>query len=376
MLESFPLMYRIVVGIAIVVTCAYSQTSPQELLDKAVAAQKSGQLEEAVRIYHTLLDKFPDIAEIRSNLGAALAGEGRYSEAVTEYKRALELKPDPTVRLNLALAYYKTEQLPLAVDTLKKAREEAPANQQVLTVLADCYLRLGRNKEVIDLLSPVQKADPENPTFNYLLGTALVRDGQAANGQVIIDKILKNGDSAEALLLMGITKFMVKDFAGALADFQKAIDLNPELPDLYAYYGLALLTTGDQAGAKKAFEQELRRDPNNFDANLRLGVLFRQDHADDEALKFLQHALQIRPGDFGVRYQIACVELAKQELEPARRDLEALVREAPEFTEAHVTLATVYFREKKKAEGDRERAIVLKLNAERQAQEPGAVPVR
>jgi tetratricopeptide (TPR) repeat protein len=368
-------MYRIV-AIAIVVTCAYSQTSPQELLDKAVAAQRSGHLDEAVRTYRTLLEKYPNIPEIRSNLGAALAGMGRYSDAVAEYKRALELKPDPGVRLNLALAYYKAEQLPLAVETLKKVREEAPENQQVLTVLADSYLRLGQNKEVIELLSPVQHRDPENKAFTYLLGTALVRDGQAANGQVIIDKILKDGDSAEARLLMGITKFMVKDFAGALADFQKAIDLNPELPDLYSYYGLALLTTGDQAGASKAFEQELQRDPNNFDANLRLGVLLRQDQANDEALKYFQHALQVRPGDFGVRYQIACVELAKRDLEPARRDLEALVREAPEFTEAHVTLATVYFRQKKKTEGDRERAIVMKLTAERQAQEPGVKPAQ
>jgi len=243
-------------------------------------------------------------------------------------------------------------------------------------VLADCYLRLGRNKEVIDLLAPVQDTEPGNRTFEYLLGTELVRDGQVGKGQLIIDRILRNGDSAEARLLLGMTKFAVKDFTGAFADFEKAVELNSELPDLYSYYGLALLTTGDQAGAKKAFEQELRRNPNNFDANLRLGVLYRQDHADDVALKYFQHALQVRPGDFGVRYQIACVELAKQNLDGARRELEALVREAPEFTEAHVTLATIYFREKKKAEAERERAIVLKLNAERQAKEPGAQAVQ
>ena len=162
----------------------------------------------------------------------------------------MELKPNPG-SFNLALAYYKAEQLPLAVQVLKKVREADPANQQVITVLADSYLRLGRNKEVIDLLTPLQHTDPENRAFNYLLGTALVRDGQASNGQVIIEKILKNGDSAEARLLMGTTKFMVKDFAGALADFQKAIDLNPELPDLYSYYGLALLTTGDRPAQEK-----------------------------------------------------------------------------------------------------------------------------
>ena len=368
-------MYRAVAIVAFAI-CASAQNSPQEIMDKALAAQKAGQFDDAVRLYRLLLDKYPRIPEIRSNLGAALAGEGRYTEAVTEYQRSLQLKPDPAVRVNLALAYYKADDLQKAAETLKAARQESPENQQVVTVLADCYLRLGRNKEVIELLTPAYEANPGNRTFEYLLGTALIRDEQAVKGQVIIDRILKNGDSAEARLLMGMTKFSAKDFAGALADFQKAVDLKPELPDLYSYYGLALLTTGDQAGAKKAFEQELHRDPNNFDANLRLGVLYRQDQANDEALKFFRHALQIRPGDFGVRYQIACVEFAKQDLAGAESDLEALVREAPQFTEAHVTLATVYFREKKKAEGERERAIVLKLNAERQAKEPGAQPAQ
>jgi tetratricopeptide (TPR) repeat protein len=356
-----------------VVICVYAQApqSPQDLFQKAFDAQRAGKLDEAIQGYRLLVEKYPDLAEIRSNLGAALAGQGRYREAVIEYKRALDSKPDPTVRLNLGLAYYKTDQLVLAVEMLKIGHEQNPENSQILTVLADCYLRLGQNKNVIDVLAPVQRADPDNQTFNYLLGTALVRDGQSGQGQLIIDKILKNGDSAEARLLMGTTKFNVKDFAGALAEFQKAVELNRNLPDLYSYYGLALLTTGDQAGARKAFERELQSDPNNFDANLRMGVLLRQDEDNDGALKFFHHALEIRPGDFGVRYQIASVELAKGDLEAARGDLEALVTEAPQFTEAHVSLATVYFRQKKKAEGERERAIVLKLNAERQAQEPG-----
>jgi hypothetical protein len=37
-----------------------------------------------------------------------------------------------------------------------------------------------------------------------------------------------------------------------------------------------------------------------------------------------------------------------------------------------VTLATIYYRLKRKADGDRERAIVQKLISERQAKEPGA----
>ena len=46
-------------------------------------------------------------------------------------------------------------------------------------------------------------------------------------------------------------------------------------------------------------------------------------------------------------------------------------KESPEFMEAHVTLATAYYRLKRKADGDREQAIVQKLVSEGQAKEPG-----
>jgi hypothetical protein len=73
-----------------------------------------------------------------------------------------------------------------------------------------------------------------------------------------------------------------------------------------------------------------------------------------------------------VRYQLAAVEFTKGHLDDAVRELEAIVKEAPQFREAHVTLATAYYRMKRKEDGDRERAVVQTLTAEAQAKEPGA----
>ena len=342
-----------------------SERSPQEIVKEAEAAQQSGNNELAIQDYRLILAKYPRINELRSNLGAALAAEGKYTEAVTEYKLALQGAANPQVRLNLALAYYKIGDLAQAVETLKRVRSEAPQNSQASMLLADCYLRLGQNKDVVELLSTQESTRPDDLAVSYLLGTALVRNGQPEKGQVLIDKILKNGDTAEAKLLMGTTKYMVKDFSGAIADLQNAVQLNPNLPDVNAYYGLALLSTGDQNGARKAFEKELQIDPNNFESNLRMGVLKRQDEENEKARVYFDRALQIRPADYGVRYQIASLELAEGHLEEAQRDLERLTKETPEFLEAHVSLATVYFREKRKADGDRERQIVAKLNTVR-----------
>ena len=348
-----------------------TQRAAEEILKEAASLHRAGRLEQAIRDYRLFLEKYPDVAPVRSDLGAALAGAGRYEEAIAEYKRALQLKPLAQVRLNLALAYYKTMKLSLAVAELKKVREEMPGDLRPVMLEADCYLRLGENKKVIELLTPVHQTNGDGLAIAYMLGTALVRDGQAEKGQVLIDRILKNGDSAEARLLLGTTKLMVNDFAGALVDLQKAVELNPNLPEAYAYYGTALLSTGDQAGAQEAFEHALRDDPNNFDANLRMGLLLRKDEKYDEALEYIRHSLEIRPGDVGVRYQMASIELSVGQVEQARAHLESLVAEAPNFTEAHVSLATAYYREKRKADGDRERAIVEKLNAEKQANEKG-----
>ena len=52
--------------------------------------------------------------------------------------------------------------------------------------------------------------------------------------------------------------------------------------------------------------------------------------------------------------------------------LESVVKDYPEFVEARVLLASVYYRLNRKEDGNRERAIIQKLNAEQQAKQPGA----
>ena len=102
-----------------------------------------------------------------------------------------------------------------------------------------------------------------------------------------------------------------------------------------------------------------------------MGALLRQDQKNQEALSYFERALRSRPGDPGARFQIASVHFTQGNIDQALAELEQLVRDSPQFSEAHVTLATIYYRLKRKADGARERAIVQKLNAERQATEPG-----
>jgi len=363
-------------GIAAWLVCtamAQTQPPPDALLRRAVELHQAGDIQGAIAAYRAYLKEAPKSVMARSNLGAALSKAGQYEEAIVEYRQALDLEPrNLPVRVNLALSYYKTSQISAAAEELTKAVKQQPSNRQAVFLLADCDLRLGENKKVIDLLDPLEKESPNDKALIYLLGTALIRDHQQARGQLLVDRILREGDSAEARLLLGTTKMNAQDFADALVDLKRAAELNPQLPDVYSYYGLALITTGDMAAAANAFRKELESNPNDFVSNLQMGVIFKQDQRYDEARSAFERALRVRPGDPGVRYQLATLDLMTGKVEQACTQLEQLTKETPDFVEAHVSLATVYYRLKRKAEGDRERATVLRLNAEKQAAEPGA----
>ena len=54
--------------------------------------------------------------------------------------------------------------------------------------------------------------------------------------------------------------------------------------------------------------------------------------------------------------------------------MEALIAESPDFAEAHATLATVYYRLHRSADGDRERALSQKLMDQRDAILTGGRP--
>jgi Flp pilus assembly protein TadD len=372
-----PLVRILVVAIlACSITTVLAQSdrsTPEQIFAAAVKLHQDGDTEGAIKKYREFLVSGPDNLLVRSNLGAALARLGRYEEAVKEYDKALEFDPgNQTVRYNLALAYYKSTDIPRAAVEFSKIVAAMPDNRNALMLLADCHLQLGENKKTIDLLSPLQSSSPHDAALNYLLGSAYIRDQQIEKGQILLDRILRQGESAEAHLMLGTAQFMAHDYPNALKELKSAVELNAKLPMANSYYGRALLATGDREAARKAFLDELELSPIDFDANLSLGIILKEEQKYDEAAAYLGKALLVRPRDSNARYFLAGVRVAEGKIAEAEQILKQLVKDAPDFVEAHVILATIYYRLKRKDEGDRERATVQKLTAERQAAAPGA----
>jgi tetratricopeptide (TPR) repeat protein len=350
--------------------------SSDALLQHAITLHQAGDLDGAIRGYREYLAVEPDSVQARSNLGAALARAGRYDEAIAEYGVGLQKSPDnPALLMNLGLAYYKTGRHAQAAARFERAVSLSPQfKEQVTLLLAVCYNNLARYKDAVALLAPIEKDKAGDAGFDYLYGTALIGDGQEAAGMAVIKRILSRGDSAEAYLLRGTLELSAHDRDSARADLEKAVALNPNLPGAHARLGELLLALGDSERARTVFAQELALDPDEFTSNLNMGVLAKQDQGYEDARRYLERALRARPNDPGVRYQMANVDLATGNPEQARQALEALIAESPDFAEAHATLATVYYRLKRSADGDRERAVSQKLMDQRDSVQAGTKP--
>jgi tetratricopeptide (TPR) repeat protein len=355
-------------------TAAHGQ-STEDLYREAIAAYERGQISQSILLYEQLVKLEPDSVPARTNLGVALAQVGRYREALTQYQEALKRDPrNAVVHLNLALAWYKQAEFEMAATELEKLREEHPDNQQSLYLLADCYLRLGRNSDAVVLLEPAYRIDADDRVVDYALGTALIRTGQIQRGEVVIDRILKDGNTAEANLLMGEAQFAVSDYKTAAFTLRKALDLNPNLPGAWSLYARALLDGEDKPGAKTAFQHALQADPNDFPANLYLGAILRRDGSNAEAAPYLERALQLRPASPEAQFQIAALHAANGRLDAARKEFEQIEKSWPDFLEVRVQLAALYSRMKLTEESQREREIVLKLNEKARQKSADAKP--
>jgi tetratricopeptide (TPR) repeat protein len=346
---------------------------PRQQLAEAVEAHQQGRLAEAAAKYESLIGGYPQVPEVRSNLGAVYAALGRYDDAIEQYEKSLALRPEmANVRLNLALAYHKSARLGRSAEELRRVLEAEPANLQALHLLADAYINLGRFDDVIDLLQPLGTEAAEDRTLAYALGTAYIRKGDTARGQPLVDRLFRDGESAEALMLLAAAQMSANDFAGARDNLAKAVDRNPKLPGVHRAYAMALMATGDQAGARVEFEKELASNANDFEANLNMAAIHKKDREMEQAEKYLAKALDVRPESYAASYQLATVQMATGRFDEARQRLERIVAAVPNFIEAHVSLATVYYRLDRKPDGDRVRETVRRLTAERQAKQPGS----
>ena len=82
-----------------------------------------------------------------------------------------------------------------------------------------------------------------------------------------------------------------------MATADKALALDPQLPEAYTARGNALSVMGEREQAKLAFERALELDPNSFDANLFSANYWVNEGAPDRSIEYYIRAIELAPDD-------------------------------------------------------------------------------
>jgi len=93
----------------------------------------------------------------------------------------------------------------------------------------------------------------------------------------------------------GVGKLERGDMAGARADLDRAIEMNPRGADAYFWRGEADVKAGELGKAVGNFKRALDLDPDRKDALLALAGLYGRNREYDEAIKYLTRAIRVDP---------------------------------------------------------------------------------
>jgi len=369
--EGYAKLMRLPVSLAGVLLCASlagaQETSPEDLFNQAHQAQQSGKNELAVQKYKELIQIHPEVVAAHANLGVVLVSLGRYDEAIAEYHVALTEAPSsPPLVLDLALAYYKKGDFAAAASHLAALHKENPSDVRIATLLGKCETQLGLIGQALAVLEPLEKSNGDNLDLEWALGTAMLRAGENLEGVKRIQKVADQAQNAEAYQLAANVYLGLTFFDNARRDAETVLRLNPKSPKAHIVLGMIDDFAGDANAAAEEYQKALEIDPNDMQARVQLATALYAQRKLAAARQEATRVLNAVPDASGALFIVAQVELAEGKLQEAQKDFEKVTQENPDWIQPHVQLSALYYRLKRPADGDKERAIVDRLRDQEQ----------
>jgi tetratricopeptide (TPR) repeat protein len=294
----------------------------------------------------------PDDVEIRGNLGVLLFFKGAFAEAIPHLRAALEHKPDLTkIQGLLGIAELRTGDVAGARKDLEASFpliEDKKFRVQAGLELVGLYTASGDLDEAAHIVAQLRKADPDNAEVMY----AAYRTYSELTGESILALSLAAPDSAQMHQAIAHEETKQGNTNGAIAQYRKAIAIDPHLPGVH--FELAeLLNTASDANIKEEAEQEYRTalaaNPQDEKAECRLGEIDAQKGNNAKALKEFSRAIELQPADADAKLDMAKILVGMNQPDKALALLEQAVQLDPTNATAHYRLGTLY-REKGRAD--------------------------
>jgi tetratricopeptide (TPR) repeat protein len=140
---------------------------------------------------------------------------------------------------------------------------------------------------------------------------------------------------AEEFYNQGEQKYGKKDYQGAIADFDRAIELNPNHWAAYIGRGNARDDSGDSRGAIADYDRALKIDPNNASAYYNRGVTQSRLGDNQAALSDFNQALKINPNYASAYNNRGIIRNSLGDKDGALADFEQAIKLNPNLPQAY-----------------------------------------
>jgi Flp pilus assembly protein TadD len=218
--------------------------------------------------------------------------------------------------------------LGMSAQSASAAKQQTQSRQQkVANPLNDLLDEAQRNIDANNFegaLTPLQKFIAEKPEVafaHFQLGYAYTALNRGDEARAEYERaIALDPKMPEAYLNLGILLLDKQEYAAAVVPLGKAVELLPAQSRPRSLLAVAQERSGDPEGAARSFEGVLHLDPNDLAANGYLAELDLRRNKPAEAEMRFRHALEIRPD-------------APEALQGLARSLEA--QNKPEAAEAY-----------------------------------------
>jgi tetratricopeptide (TPR) repeat protein len=165
--------------------------NPEVVLKLARILRTVERNDEALTLFERYEQMVPGDYQVLAHIGSCLSAMGRFGEAESYFRRALNGLDDPLTHYNMGLLLAVTGRLDEAVTEYEKALERDPMHSDARTNLAATFARQGRLDRASSELTRLLEHDPENASARTNLGLVLLQQGRHAQARVQLEEALR-----------------------------------------------------------------------------------------------------------------------------------------------------------------------------------------